>query len=62
MEIDVSQLLALPADQRLELAEILRHSVGCPADIERLEQPQWRLASLERVLRRADCPTEPEGR
>lgn len=52
MEIDVSELLALPAAERLELAEMLWRSVGYPADIEILPLPEWRQAGLERLLER----------
>jgi hypothetical protein len=51
MQIDVSLLLALPAADRLELAEILRQSVGCPPDIETLELPAWQRARFDRLLR-----------
>lgn len=51
MQIDVSLLLALPAADRLELAEILRQSVGCPADVESLELPDWQRARFDRLLR-----------
>jgi len=50
MEIDVSKLLALPAAERLELAEMLRTSVGYPADIESLRLPEWQRARLDRLL------------
>jgi hypothetical protein len=52
MEIDLSKLLSLPAAQRLELAELLRKSVGYPGDIETLPLPAWRQAGLERLLDR----------
>jgi hypothetical protein len=52
MEIDLSKLLALPAAERLELAEMLRKSVGYPRDIETLPLPEWRQAGLERLLDR----------
>lgn len=52
MEIDVGKLLALPAAERLELAEMLWRSVGYPADIEILPLPEWRQAGLERLLDR----------
>ena len=51
MHVDVSLLLALPAADRLELAEILHRSVGCPADIETLELPAWQRAHFDRLLR-----------
>jgi hypothetical protein len=51
MQIDVSLLLALPAADRLELAEILRQSVGCPANVESLELPAWQRARFDRLLR-----------
>jgi hypothetical protein len=51
MPVDLNLLLALPAADRLELAEILRRSVGCPADIETLELPAWQQAHFDRLLR-----------
>ncbi|MEQ1801210.1 MAG: hypothetical protein ABL989_04760 [Gammaproteobacteria bacterium] len=57
MEIDVHVLLDLPAAERLELAEILRQSVGCPADVETLELPAWRRARFDRLLRQC-CPPQ----
>jgi len=51
VNVDVSVLLGLPAADRLELAEILRQSVGCPADMETLELPAWQRAHFERLLR-----------
>ena len=50
MEIDVRKLLALPAAERLELAEILRRSVGYPADIESLPVPEWQRARMDGLL------------
>lgn len=50
MDIDVNRLLALPAAERLELAEMLRKSVGYPGDIETLPLPEWQRAHLDRVL------------
>ena len=52
MEIDLSKLLALPAAERLELAEMLWQSVGYPSDIETLPLPEWRQAGLDRLLDR----------
>jgi hypothetical protein len=51
VNVDVSLLLGLPAADRLELAEILRRSVGPPADIETLELPAWQRAHFDRLLR-----------
>lgn len=51
MQIDLSLLLALPAADRLELAEMLRQSVGCPADVESLDLPAWQRARFDRLLR-----------
>ncbi len=56
MHVDVSLLLGLPAADRLELAEILRRSVGCPADIETLELPAWQRAHFDRLLRQCAGP------
>ena len=50
MEIDVGKLLALPAAKRLELAEMLRRSVGYPDDIETLPLPEWQRARIARLL------------
>jgi len=50
MEIDFSKLLALPAAERLELAEMLWGSVGYPADIEILPLPEWQRAHIARLL------------
>lgn len=50
MEINVRTLLALPAAERLELAEILRGSVGYPTDIEILQLAEWRCSHLDRLL------------
>ena len=50
MEIDVNKLLALPAAERLELAEMLHRSVGYPADIENLAQPEWQRTRMDGVL------------
>ena len=47
-----TELLALPTPERLELAEMLRRSVGYPGDIETIPLPKWRLAGLERLLDR----------
>ena len=52
MAIDLNKLLALPAAERLELAEMLRRSVGYPGDIETLVMPEWRQAGLDRLLDR----------
>ncbi len=51
MNVDITILLGLPAAERLALAEILRRSVGCPADIETLELPAWQRAHFDRLLR-----------
>jgi len=61
MNVDVSVLLSLPAADRLALAEILRRSVGCPADIETLELPAWQRAHFDRLLRQC-VPTPDEPR
>jgi hypothetical protein len=50
VEIDVSKLLALPAAERLELAEMLRRSVGYPADIDCLLVPEWQRAQMDSLL------------
>jgi hypothetical protein len=60
MAIDLSTLLALPAGKRLELAEMLRQSVGYPGDIETLLLPEWRQAGLECLLDRY-ARDEPEA-
>lgn len=54
MHIDVSRLLSLPAADRLELAEMLRQSVGCPADVESLALPAWQRARFDRLLGQYD--------
>lgn len=51
MEIDVRGLLALPAAERLELADMLTRSVGYPADIETLPLPAWQRARIDQLLR-----------
>ncbi len=51
MEIDVCRLLALPAAERLELADMLTRSVGYPADIETLPLPAWQRARIDQLLR-----------
>lgn len=60
MQIDVSALLALPAADRLELAEILRQSVGCPAGIESLDLPAWQRDRFDRLLRQCRPPRDEE--
>ncbi len=50
MEIDLSKLLALPAAERLELAEMLWQSVGYPTDIDTLPMPAWQQTELGRLL------------
>jgi len=55
MSIDVRTLLALPAADRLELADILRQSVGCPANVESLELPSWQRARFDRLLRQCSA-------
>lgn len=45
-------LLALPAAERLALAELLSNSVGYPADIDSVTLPGWRLAEIRRQLSR----------
>jgi len=50
VEIDLRKLLALPAAERLELAEALWKSVGYPADIDTLPMPAWQEAELGRLL------------
>ncbi len=52
MEIDIRTLLALPAAERLTLAEILTNSVGYPADIDAVSLPAWRQAEIQRQLER----------
>jgi len=52
MEIDIHSLLALPADQRRTLAEILNSSIGYPADIDAAAVPAWRQAEMQRQLER----------
>ena len=52
MEIDIHTLLALPAAERLTLAEILNNSVGYPADIDSVSVPAWRQAEIQRQLER----------
>ena len=54
MDADLKRLLALAAADRLELAEILRRSVGYPADIEALVLPDWELRELLRRLSACD--------
>ncbi|MBL8202233.1 MAG: hypothetical protein JNK40_14790 [Chromatiales bacterium] len=56
--LNVGALLGLPAAERLELADILRRSVGCPANIETLELPAWQRDHFDRLLRQ--CGPEPE--
>ena len=51
MEIDVRRLLSLPAAQRLELADMLRRSVGYPANIETLLLPAWQRAQMDQLLK-----------
>ena len=48
--IIATELLALPAATRLELAEMLRRSVGYPVDIENLPLPEWQRAHIARLL------------
>ncbi len=50
MEIDLSTLLALPAAERLELAEMLWQSVGYPTAIDTLRMPAWQETELGRLL------------
>lgn len=50
--IVATELLALPTAKRLQLAEVLRRSVGYPDEIETLLLPEWRQAALERLLDR----------
>ena len=50
MEIDVCRLLALPAAERLELADMLKASVGYPANLEALPLPAWQRAQMEQLL------------
>ena len=54
--MDISVLQGLPAAERLALAEILRRSVGCPADIETLELPAWQREHFDRLLRQCALP------
>ena len=50
MNADLDRLLALPAADRLELAGILRRSVGYPSEIEALALPEWELRELRHRL------------
>lgn len=50
MEIDVRRLLALPAADRLALADMLRTSVGYPANIEALSVPAWQRDHMDHLL------------
>lgn len=52
MDIDIPALLALPASERLALAEILSNSVGYPTDIDASVVPAWRQAEIQRQLAR----------
>ena len=58
--IDATELLALPTAKRLQLAEVLRSSVGYPGEIETLLLAEWRQAGLERLLDRY-AGDEPEA-
>jgi len=58
VNVNISILLGLPAADRLELAEILRRSVGCPPDMETLELPAWQRAHFDRLLRQSVAPRE----
>lgn len=51
MEIDVRRLLALPAADRLALADMLRTSVGYPANIDTLSLPEWQRAHMDHLLK-----------
>ena len=44
------RLLALPAAERLELADMLKASVGYPANLEALPLPAWQRAQMEQLL------------
>lgn len=64
MPLDLEQLLDLPAADRLELAEILRRSVGHPDAVDALHLPGWQLARQLRTLRRCvpeAAPGKPGG-
>jgi hypothetical protein len=62
VDLDLERLLDLPAAERLELADILRRSVGCPRDAEAPDLPGWELARQARILRRASLgPPDPDG-
>lgn len=50
MKIDLSKLLALPAAERLALAEKLWQSVDYSADISPRPMPAWQKAELGRLL------------
>jgi hypothetical protein len=50
VDVDLPELLALPAAQRLELAEILVSSVGYPPDIDSGTVPAWRQMEIRRRL------------
>ena len=47
-------LLALPAADRLELADILRRSVGWPANADVLELPGWQRDHQDRLLHQGE--------
>jgi hypothetical protein len=51
VEIDVCRLLALPAADRLALADMLRTSVGYPANIDALSVPAWQRDHMDRLLK-----------
>lgn len=51
MQIDVCRLLALPAADRLALADMLNQSVGYPANIETLPLPAWQRARMDHLLK-----------
>jgi putative addiction module component (TIGR02574 family) len=50
MDIDVNKLLALPAAERMKLAELLWQSLASPAETETLLLPAWQQAELNRLL------------
>ena len=55
-------LLALPAAERLELADILRRSVGCPGNADALDVPGWQRAREARLLRQGEPASAPTGK
>lgn len=54
MDVSLDALLALPAADRLELARILRRSVGYPVPVDALVLPPWERARQDRLLRQGE--------